>query len=131
MIHARFPRTLIAFLFSLPFMHAQAQEHPPSSLPDIQSVGALGADLFLESGSTGMVLVAVRDNQVFIRVYGETAPNSHQPPTEDSLLRLCSLTKTFTADVLTKLVADKIVRLADPLQRYAPPGRVVPKRVHP
>ncbi len=75
-----------------------------------------------------MVLVVVRNDQVFFRGYGETAPNSHQVPSRDSLLRLCSLTKIFTTDVLTKLVADKTVRLDDPLQRYAPKGTVVPKR---
>jgi D-alanyl-D-alanine-carboxypeptidase/D-alanyl-D-alanine-endopeptidase len=46
-------------------------------------------------------------------------------------LRLCSLTKIFTTDVLSKLVADRTVRLDDPLQRYAPAGIVVPKRVRP
>jgi len=125
------PRILIAFLFVLSFATALAQAHPPASLPDIQSVDTLGADLFLQSGSTGMVLVVVRDNQVFFRGYGETAPNSHQLPTQDSLLRLCSLTKLFTTDVLTKLIANKTVHLDDTLQRYAPPGRVVPKRIRP
>jgi D-alanyl-D-alanine-carboxypeptidase/D-alanyl-D-alanine-endopeptidase len=115
----------------LPLMSALAQAQPPASLPDIQSIGALGTDLFLQSGSTGMVLVVVRNDHVFFRGYGQTAPNSHQFPTQDSLLRLCSLTKIFTTDVLTKLVADKTVRLDDPLQRYAPVGIVVPKRVRP
>jgi D-alanyl-D-alanine-carboxypeptidase/D-alanyl-D-alanine-endopeptidase len=78
-----------------------------------------------------MVLVVVGDDQVFFRGYGETAPNSHQLPTQDSLLRLCSLTKIFTTDVLTKLVMDNTVRLSDPLQRFAPPRTVVPKRVRP
>jgi D-alanyl-D-alanine-carboxypeptidase/D-alanyl-D-alanine-endopeptidase len=131
MSHSRFPRILIAFLFALPVLSAFAQAPPPSPLPDTQSIEALGTDLFLQSGATGMVLVVVRDNQVFFRGYGETAPNSHQLPTEESLLRLCSLTKIFTTDVLTKLVADRTVRLDDPLQRYAPEGAVVPKRVRP
>jgi D-alanyl-D-alanine-carboxypeptidase/D-alanyl-D-alanine-endopeptidase len=78
-----------------------------------------------------MVLVVVRDDEVFFRGYGETAPNSHQLPTQNSLLRLCSLTKIFTTDVLTKLVADKTVRFDDPLQRYAPPRTVVPMRARP
>jgi D-alanyl-D-alanine-carboxypeptidase/D-alanyl-D-alanine-endopeptidase len=131
MNHAKLPRTLFVFLFVLPLMSALAQAHPPASFPDTHSIGALGTDLFLQSGSTGMVLVVVRDNQVFFRGYGETAPNSHQLPTQDSLLRLCSLTKIFTTDVLTKLVANKTVRLDDPLQRYAPAGTVVPKRIRP
>jgi D-alanyl-D-alanine-carboxypeptidase/D-alanyl-D-alanine-endopeptidase len=129
MSHPKLPRTLLVFLFVLPLMSAQAQA--PASLPDIQSIGALGTDIFLQSGSTGMVLVVVRDDHVFFRGYGQTAPNSHQFPTQDSLLRLCSLTKIFTTDVLTKLLADKTVRLDDPLQRYAPAGTVVPKRVRP
>jgi D-alanyl-D-alanine-carboxypeptidase/D-alanyl-D-alanine-endopeptidase len=132
MSHVKLPHTLLVFLFVLSLMSALAQAQPPASLPDIQSsIGALGTDLFLQSGSTGMVLVVVRDDQVFFRGYGETAPSSHQFPTRDSLLRLCSLTKIFTTDVLTKLVADKTVRLEDPLQRYAPAGTVVPKRLRP
>jgi serine-type D-Ala-D-Ala carboxypeptidase/endopeptidase len=128
---AKLPRLLLAFLLMLPLIPARAQTNPTAPLPDIQSAGDLGADLFVQSGSTGMVLVVVRDSQVFFRGYGETAPNSHQSPTQDSLVRLCSLTKIFTADVLTKLVLDKTVRLDDPLQRYAPPGTVVPQRVRP
>jgi len=131
MSHTKLPRTLLVFLFVLPLMSALAQAQPPASLPDIQSIRALGTDLFLQSGSTGMVLVVVRNNQVYFQGYGETAPNSHQLPTQDSLLRLCSLTKIFTTDILTKLVADKTVRLDDPLQRYAPAGTVVPKRIRP
>jgi D-alanyl-D-alanine-carboxypeptidase/D-alanyl-D-alanine-endopeptidase len=131
MSHSKLPRTLLVFLFVLPLMSAIAQAQPPALRPDIQSIGDLGTDLFLQSGSTGMVLVVVRDDQVFFRGYGETAPNSHQFPTQDSLLRLCSLTKIFTTDVLTKLVTDKTVRLDDPLQRYAPAGTHVPKRVRP
>jgi hypothetical protein len=38
---------------------ALAQTKP--FLPELQSAGALGADLFAQSGSTGMVLVVVRD----------------------------------------------------------------------
>lgn len=129
MIPIKPSRGLPLFLFALLSAFAQAQPSTPQ--PDIKSAGALGADLFQQSGSTGMVLVVVRDNQVFFHGYGETAPGSHQLPTQDSLLRLCSLTKIFTTDVLTKLVADKTVRLDDPLQLYAPHGVLVPKRIQP
>ena len=123
-------RTSLAFLFVLILVPAVAQT-PPPSLPDLQVASTLGTDLFLQSGSTGMVLVIIRGNQVLFRGYGETAPNSQQLPTRDSLLRLCSLTKIFTTDVLTKLAADKTVRLGDPLQRFAPRHTVVPKRTQP
>jgi serine-type D-Ala-D-Ala carboxypeptidase/endopeptidase len=130
MSHAKLPRTLLTSLFLLSFIPVHAQAPPPYP-PDIQSVASLGEDLFLQSGSTGMVLVVVRDNQIFFRGYGETAPNSQRPPTQDSLLRLCSLTKIFTTDVLTKLVADKTVSVDDPLQHFAPRRTVVPKRIQP
>jgi D-alanyl-D-alanine-carboxypeptidase/D-alanyl-D-alanine-endopeptidase len=124
-------RILLALLFAHPFVSAFAQTPSAPKLPDLQFAGALGDALFLQSGATGMVLVVVRDNQVLFRGYGETVPNSLQTPTQDSLLRLCSLTKIFTTDVLTKLVLDKTVRLRDPLQRYAPPHTLVPKRTQP
>jgi D-alanyl-D-alanine-carboxypeptidase/D-alanyl-D-alanine-endopeptidase len=126
MKHAKLLIALLIFLAAPTRMRAQAQ-----ALPDLQSAGPLGDDLFLQSGSTGMVLVVVRDNQVFFSGYGETAPNSHQAPTQDSLLRLCSLTKIFTTDVLAKLVADGTVHLDDPLQRFAPAHVVVPRRMQP
>ncbi|HXC95838.1 MAG TPA: D-alanyl-D-alanine-carboxypeptidase/endopeptidase AmpH [Edaphobacter sp.] len=129
MSRAKLPHVLFVFLFTLPLMSARAQTR--AALPDMQSIGALGSDLFLQSGTTGMVLVVVRDDQVFFQGYGETAPNSHQAPTQDSLLRLCSLTKIFTTDVLAKLVADKTVQFDDPLQRYAPENIHVPKRMLP
>ncbi len=112
-------------------LSALGQTVQPASLPELSSVDALGADLFLQSGSTGMVLVVVRGNQTVFRGYGETAPGSLQTPDEDSVLRLCSLTKIFTTDLLTKLVADNTVRLDDPLQKYAPRGAIVPRRVKP
>ncbi|WP_158794270.1 D-alanyl-D-alanine-carboxypeptidase/endopeptidase AmpH [Granulicella sp. L60] len=130
MSHSKFLRTLF-FFFLLPLTSTCVQVYAQTSLPNLQSIDALGSDLFLQSGSTGMVLVVVRDNQVFFHGYGETAPNSRQAPTQDSLLRLCSLTKIFTTDVLTKLVTDKTVRLDDPLQRFSSPHIVVPKHIQP
>jgi D-alanyl-D-alanine-carboxypeptidase/D-alanyl-D-alanine-endopeptidase len=130
MSHPKFLRTLFAFFFVLPLMLARAQAPGQTELPNLQSVDALGQDLFVQSGSTGMVLVVVREGQVLFRGYGETAPGSHLAPTQESLLRLCSLTKIFTTDVLTKLLVDKTVRLDDPLQHFAPSRTIVPKRIH-
>ena len=44
------------------------------------------------------------------------------------MVRLCSLTKIFTTDLLTKLVADGTVRLDDTLKKFAPEGAVVPEK---
>ena len=113
-------RTLLFLFLFAAFAHAQS--------PDLQQAAALGADLFVASGSTGMVLVVVRNQEVFFRGYGETAPGSGQTPDAKSILRLCSLSKIFATDLLIKLAQDKTVRLDDPLQRFAPPHVKVPSR---
>ncbi len=101
---------------------------PQMTLHDLQEAEALGSDLYIHSGATGLVLVVVRGDHVFIHGYGETAPGSGAAPNEDSVIRLCSLTKIFTSDVLAKLAADHTVNLDDPLQKYAPEGAVVPEK---
>jgi len=107
---------------------ACSTSHAQTTPPSLQQAQALGNDLFLKSGSTGMVLVAVRGKEVFVHGFGETAPGSGQLPSATSLIRLCSLSKIFATDLLTKLVADGAVHLDDPLQRFASPHLIVPAR---
>ena len=108
----------------------------PAPLPDTQSLDALGATSSSNPAppawsSSSFARIPSPIRIIFIRGYGETAPGSGQLPTQDSFLRLCSLTKIFTTDVLAKLVADHTVHLDDPLQHYAPPHTLVPKRIRP
>ena len=115
---------LTSILVSTPVL---AQTELP--LPALQNAEALGADLYQRSGSIGLVLVVVRGNQVYFHGYGETAPGSGHVPDAESVVRLCSLTKIFTTDLLTKLAADKTVRLEDRLERYAPSHAAMPQQV--
>ena len=87
---------------------------------------AIGAEIYASTASTGMVMVIVRDGEVYLQGYGQTAPGSLQRPGAHSLIRLCSLSKILTADLLYKLVADRTVQFTDPLQTYAPTGATVP-----
>jgi serine-type D-Ala-D-Ala carboxypeptidase/endopeptidase len=89
--------------------------------------GMRGQTIFQQSAVTGMVMVVVRGRETMVKSYGETSPGSGRSPDSKSLIRLCSLSKILTADLLLKLVADGKVALADPLQRYAPPGKRVPR----
>ncbi len=75
-----------------------------------------------------MVVVVVRGNETWMQSYGQTYPGSHQKPDADSLIRLCSLSKIMTTDLLVKLVADGRVSLSDPLQKFAPHNVTVPVR---
>lgn len=90
----------------------------------------MGQDLFTASSSTGMVMVVVDGNRTIFRGYGETAPGSGVAPSANSLLRLCSLSKIFATDLLIQLIDAGTVRLDDPLQKFAPPHVVVPKRLN-
>ncbi len=100
---------------------AHAQQLPPLSTAD-----ALGAQIQAATESTGMVMVVVRDGDVYVQTYGETAPGSGQKPDPHSLVRLCSLSKILAADLLAKLVADHAVQFTDTLQKFAPEGVHVP-----
>jgi D-alanyl-D-alanine-carboxypeptidase/D-alanyl-D-alanine-endopeptidase len=95
----------------------------PLSLADAASQGQ---SLYQQSAVTGMVLVVVRDHEVMIKGYGETYPGSAHTPDSTSVVRLCSVSKVLTTDLLLKLAADGKLSLTDPLQLYAPPGKQVP-----
>ncbi|WP_019904320.1 D-alanyl-D-alanine-carboxypeptidase/endopeptidase AmpH [Methylobacterium sp. 77] len=84
-----------------------------------------GEVMFLESGAPGMVLVVVRGDGTFIRGYGETEKGNGIRPDGASLVRLNSITKVFTTEVLASLVAERKLALTDSLQRFAP-GMQVP-----
>jgi D-alanyl-D-alanine-carboxypeptidase/D-alanyl-D-alanine-endopeptidase len=113
----------LILLLSMNRVHAQAVP-----LPQLPSADPFLADLFQRSGSVGMVVVVVRGNETWMQSYGQTYPGSHQKPSADSLVRLCSVSKIMTTDLLVKLVADKRVSLSDPLQKFAPRNVMVPDR---
>lgn len=77
--------------------------HAQAPAPNIDE---LGQDLLVRSGSTGLVLVVVKDKEVSLKGFGETAPGSGQVPGADSVVRLCSLTKIFASDLLVKLIQE-------------------------
>lgn len=74
----------------------------PLSLAD---AGLRAQTIFQQSASTGMVLVVVRNREVMIKSYGGTSPASGHSPKDNSLIRLCSVSKVFTVDLLLKRVA--------------------------
>ena len=105
---------------SAAFIRAQQ----PLSLADAD---LRGSTIFQQSASTGMVLVVVRNRETMLKSYGETSPGSGVRPDSNSLIRLCSLSKVFAGELLTQLANEGKVKLTDPLQRYAPPNRIVPE----
>ena len=128
-------RLLPLFLFVLSLLPtpaqtapAPAQTTPVMTLHDLSDAASLGVDLYTNSGATGLVLVVVRGDQVYFHGYGEAVPGSGQAPGFHTVVRLCSLTKIFTTDLLSKLVSDGTVHLDDPLKTYAPERAIIPEK---
>jgi D-alanyl-D-alanine-carboxypeptidase/D-alanyl-D-alanine-endopeptidase len=120
-----FARWFAALALLLAAPGAQAQTAP---LPPLSSADLYVGDLFHRAGSTGMVIVVVRGHETWMQSYGQTYPGSRQKPNADSLIRLCSVTKIMTTDLLVKMIAEGRVSLSDPLQKFAPHNVTVPVR---
>ncbi|MEO3989798.1 D-alanyl-D-alanine-carboxypeptidase/endopeptidase AmpH [Pseudocitrobacter cyperus] len=82
--------------------------------------------IFYGSGATGMALVVIDGNQRVFRSFGETRPGNNVHPQLDSVIRIASLTKLMTSEMLVKLLDQGVVKLDDPLSKFAPPGAHVP-----
>jgi len=75
----------------------------------------------------GLTLVVVDGNRTWQRYLGETHYGNHTPPQSDTLIRIASLSKLFTGEMLVSLAADGRLSPNDPLQKYAPAGVAVPQ----
>ncbi|MGL4858227.1 MAG: D-alanyl-D-alanine-carboxypeptidase/endopeptidase AmpH, partial [Enterobacteriaceae bacterium] len=104
---------------------------PLYAVNDMMQLPSLVVDSYAEqiyrnSGATGMALIAIDNNQVISRYYGETRPGNGIRPNGDSLIRIASITKVMTSQLLVRMEAAGLVKSSDPLNRYAPPGKRVP-----
>lgn len=109
---------------SLTSVHAAQSITEPEFASDI--VDRYADHIFYGSGATGMALVVIDGNQRVFRSYGETRPGNNVRPQLDSVVRIASLTKLMTSEMLVKLLDQGTVKLNDPLSKYAPPGARVP-----
>src|ERR1700684_473667 len=100
-VHSFPPRRLPArhFLFVALLLTCAASATAQQPLP-FADAAQRGQTIFEQSALTGMVLVVVRGNKVMIKGYGDTFPGSGHVPDSHSFVRLCSLSKVFTTDLL-------------------------------
>ena len=56
--------------------------------------------IYYGSGATGMALVVIDGNQRVFRSFGETRPGNNQHPQLDSVIRIASLSKLMTSEML-------------------------------
>lgn len=117
---------LFAALYAaaVPVTHAAQTSPDPVFASDI--VDRYANHIFYGSGATGMALVVIDGNQRVFRSFGETRPGNNVRPQLDSVIRIASLSKLMTSEILVKLLDQGLVKLNDPLSKYAPPGARVP-----
>ncbi|WP_434462329.1 D-alanyl-D-alanine-carboxypeptidase/endopeptidase AmpH [Serratia plymuthica] len=117
-----FRASLLALSLCAAPLAAQAADPQLAS----QIVDQYAEHIFFNSGATGMALVVIDNNQVVNRSFGDTKPGNDLRPRPDSLIRIASITKLMTSEVMVKMAAEGRVKLTDPLRKYAPPGASVP-----
>ncbi|ELY4300452.1 D-alanyl-D-alanine-carboxypeptidase/endopeptidase AmpH [Cronobacter turicensis] len=115
-----------ALLISAAFSAAQAAPTSPDPVFASDIVDRYANHIFYGSGATGMAIVVIDGNQRVFRSFGETRPGNNVRPQLDSVIRIASLTKLMTSEMLVKMLDQGVVKLDDPLSRYAPPGARVP-----
>jgi D-alanyl-D-alanine-carboxypeptidase/D-alanyl-D-alanine-endopeptidase len=100
-----------------------AQAAQPLTAPVLASdIADRYAIIYYGSGAVGMAMVVIDGNQRVFRSFGETRPGNNVHPQLDSVIRIASLTKLMTSEMLVKLLDQGVVKLDDPLSKYAPPG---------
>jgi D-alanyl-D-alanine-carboxypeptidase/D-alanyl-D-alanine-endopeptidase len=85
-----------------------------------ETVGFAGQALFLATTPPALVIGAVRNGQASIQGFGRRSERTFRPPDADTVMRIGSVTKAFTGQVLASLAADGVVSLTDRLTKYAP-----------
>jgi D-alanyl-D-alanine-carboxypeptidase/D-alanyl-D-alanine-endopeptidase len=79
-----------------------------------------GQIFFIESKVPAVVIGALRNGEVSVRGFGERSDVDKRAPDGDTLLRLGSITKAFTGEMLAHLTADDTVKLTQPLNQWVP-----------
>ncbi|MEM8644317.1 MAG: D-alanyl-D-alanine-carboxypeptidase/endopeptidase AmpH [Pseudomonadota bacterium] len=84
-----------------------------------ETVEFTGSVLFLQSKVPGLVIGAVKNGETAIRGFGERLDGGEEPD-GDTVLRIGSITKAFTGQVLASLAAEGKVSLTQTLSSLAP-----------
>lgn len=74
----------------------------------------------MDSITAGLSVAVHWKGQDYFYNYGEADKSKSLHPTRETVYEIGSITKTFTAYLLAKAVADKKVNLSDPITKYLP-----------
>jgi D-alanyl-D-alanine-carboxypeptidase/D-alanyl-D-alanine-endopeptidase len=106
------------FVFGIGSTLAPASARADALLDEM--VEFTGQVFFIDTKVPAVVIGAVRDREMSVRGFGERAGPGSPAPDGATIIRIGSITKAFTGDVLAHLVAQGTVGLADPLTKWEP-----------
>ena len=123
---------LAVLAFAAPSVAAQQAAQQASSLDartalSDAAVQAIISQRVDEKRSTG-IAVGILDPNGRTRVFAYGVSGSSRPIDANSVFEIGSITKTFTAAILSDMVAKSEVKLDDPVAKYLPAGTHVPSR---
>ena len=116
--------TLLA-IAAAPIPTAYNQERPATQMPAldraIEQVAALVAAEIAKDNIGSITIGVVSGGKlVWTRSYGYADTDKKLPASKDTVYRIGSITKQFTALMLLQLVEQGKVRLSDPVEKYLP-----------
>ena len=118
-ISGRLSRIAVVAVVLVEGFAASASRARADALLD-EMVAFTGQVFILDTKVPAVVIGAVRDGEISVSGFGERAGPGSQAPDGDTIMRIGSITKAFTGDVLAHLVANGTVGLADPLTKWQP-----------
>ncbi len=90
-------------------------------LSRLDSIVDRAARHYIMDTVTAGISIAVHWNEVdYYYNYGEANKATQTHPTKETVFEIGSITKTFTAYLLAKAIAEKKMNLADPITKYLP-----------
>lgn len=117
LIPTKFARCLWLFVAAFALVARAGAEPAPTDLARKLE------DIFLTAKAPAMVAALVDGDRTY--VYGVAARG--EQPSGRTLVRINSLTKAMTGEILANLVAEGRVHLDDAVSTYAPPRRRIPR----
>lgn len=113
--------TVMALSVILAAHPAAARDVPPVSQAAIKSMDAAVANMVAERKAAGYVVALARgDNIIFLKSYGLADIENNVAMTPDTVFRIGSITKQFTAAGILLLVDQGKVSVDDRLSKYLP-----------
>lgn len=123
MAHAqscRIARLAASMTVAIAGVAGSAADHARADALLDEIVEFTGQIFYIESRVPAVVIGAVRNGEVSVRGFGERSGKGSPAPDGDTIMRIGSITKAFTGEMLAHLAADGAVELAQPLAQLAP-----------